>query len=243
MPPWFPRNFKTLKTYSHIFFDLDRTLWDLDRNSTETLTELYDKYKLSSLGMPDISTFIFDYNQYNDILWERYRKGTIDRKTIRALRFKQTFSKYGYRNDKLATQFGEEYIAEAPKKNNLLPFAKELLDYLKNKNYSLHIITNGFEEVQSVKVKSAGIESYFEHVVTSDKAGYLKPDKRVFEYSLNLVSSQPSDSLMIGDCLQADIIGAREAGMDQVYLNPAKKSHSESVTHDIHCLSELIKLL
>ncbi|CAN5427100.1 YjjG family noncanonical pyrimidine nucleotidase [soil metagenome] len=231
-----------MSNYRHLFFDLDRTLWDMEKNASETLAELFHKHKLSDRGIPTAELFIKHYNTYNDLLWDRYRKKTIDKATLRALRFKQTFAHLGVHDHKLADVFDLEYIIEAPKKTNLIPGTIELLETLK-KQFQLHIITNGFPEVQHHKMAHSGLEKYFDIIITSEGCGYAKPDLRIFKHALKKSGSKKEEALMIGDDLHADIIGAREAGWDQVFFNPNKGDHSEDVTYEISELKEIFEIV
>jgi putative hydrolase of the HAD superfamily len=228
--------------YTHLFFDLDRTLWDMERNAHETLSELFHRYGLAVRGVPSADVFVSHYNEYNNLLWDRYRRKLIDKSTLRALRFKQALAHFGIHDKKLAEQFDHDYITEAPRKTNLIPGAKELLDQLHGK-YELHIITNGFPEVQEFKMRNSGLDRYFGEVITSEGVGHAKPDKRIFQYASRVTKSTKEVSLMIGDDLHADIVGARDAGWDQVYFNPENGKHSEEVAHEIAHLSEILKVI
>lgn len=225
--------------YRHLFFDLDRTLWDMDRNSKETLTELYHHHKLLDRGIRSADEFVQHYLRYNDILWDRYRRGLIDKASLRVLRFRQSLAHFGVKDEALATAFGDDYVNEAPKKTYLLPGAIELLEEL-GQHFTLHIITNGFEEVQHVKLRNCAIDRFFSEIVTSEKAGCTKPDKRIFAYALRASGAQRHEALMIGDDLETDIEGAQKAGWDQAWLNtdkaPAKK------TPPTYIISELQEL-
>ncbi|MES2591065.1 MAG: YjjG family noncanonical pyrimidine nucleotidase [Bacteroidota bacterium] len=228
--------------YEHIFFDLDRTLWDFDTNSRETLLELSDKYKLKSKGVVSIDDFITDYYHINERMWLEYGNGLIDKNTLRYDRFYQALVKYSITDRSLAENFGNDYISLSPLKTNLFPHAIEVLDYL-NKKYKLHIITNGVEEVQHIKIKNCGIQGYFGEIITSERSGFKKPDTRIFQYSIDSVKTTTTSSLMIGDSLEADIIGARSAGLHQVYFNPAEQKHEENITYEIKNLKELMGFL
>lgn len=231
-----------MSAYKHIFFDLDKTLWDIDRNSHETLTELSQKYDLTDRGVTSVDEFIACYRTINDRLWLDYTNNRIGKEALRYDRFREAFGLYGINDNELSVAFGNDYTSLAPLKANLLPYAIEILEYLSPK-YMLHIITNGFEEVQGIKLENSRLKSYFGHVITSEKAGCKKPDSRIFSYSMSLTGALPGTSIMIGDSLETDIIGARSAGMDQVYFNPAKASHTEKVTYEIAHLEELLRFL
>jgi putative hydrolase of the HAD superfamily len=228
--------------YQHIFFDLDHTLWDFKTNATETLWELSDKYKLLEKGIGSVEVFIDNYISINDYLWEDYRKGTISKEQLRFERFHQTLKKHKIVNIDLCNKLSDDYISLCPSKTNLFPNAIKTLTYLKEK-YSLHIITNGFEEVQHIKLKNCKLNPFFSEIITSERAGHKKPDIRIFEYAMNSTNAFPEECIMIGDSLEADIIGARDAKINQVYFNPDKNSHSENVTHEISNLYELTNIL
>jgi putative hydrolase of the HAD superfamily len=228
--------------YQHVFFDLDRTLWDFEINSHETLIELIDKYKLVEKGISSSNTFIEEYYKINDQLWEEYRQGTINQETLRFERFNRALLKYEITDLELIKNIGNDYVYLSPLKTNLVPHTIEILDYLKSK-YDLHIITNGFEEVQHIKLSNSGIANYFSEIITSERAGFKKPDKRIFDYSLSATNSTREKSIMIGDCINADILGAKNAGIHQIYFNPNDNSHQEEITHEINSLIELKKIL
>ena len=152
----------------HIFFDLDRTLWDFEANSHETLLELCTFYNLKEKGITDYESFIKDYKIHNEQLWGLYRVNKIFQKDLRRERFQRALADYNIIDTELAEQIGEQYISICPKKNQLFPFAIEVLDYLSEK-YKLHIITNGFEKVQHIKLKYADLTKYFDNIITSEQ--------------------------------------------------------------------------
>jgi len=230
------------KTYCHIFFDLDRTLWDFDTNSRETLQEIFVKQNLEKKGIPSFEKFYAAYHEINAFYWENYRTGEIDKATLRYIRFYDTLTKFGIDDKECAIKIGNDYVEHSPRKTSLLPNAVETLSYLKEK-YILHIITNGFEEVQHIKMHSSGIAHFFEHIITSEKAGHKKPAPEIFRYSLKLAGAKRKDSLMVGDNLEIDCIGARQTGIDQVFFNPGKEPHNEKITYEIASLEELMNFL
>lgn len=228
--------------YKHIFFDLDDTLWDFSRNSEETLLELFDRYELASAGEQSISreTFLATYYSINQELWKQYREDAIDHQSLRTTRFEMLFNQLAIPEAKnLALRFSKDYLGIAPTKPHLCPFAKELLDYLQDK-YQLHIITNGFPDIQSVKMNSAALDGYFEVVVTSGSTGYKKPAPQIFEYALQEAKAQISESIMIGDSLEADIVGAQNLALDHVFYNPTQKAHQKEVQQEIKSLQDLL---
>lgn len=228
--------------YKHIFFDLDQTLWDFETNSREALTELSDKYEFAAKGIKSMPRFLAEYFSINEKMWEYYRKGTIDKNTLRYARFELALKKFGINNKRLAEDIANDYMLIAPQKTNMFPHTMETLNYLKPR-YTLHIITNGFQDSQHVKIRNCGIQHYFNQIITSERAGFRKPDIRIFQYSLSVANACAENSIMIGDSLEADIIGARDAEIHQVYFNPSGKPHTEKITYEIKSLNELITLL
>lgn len=228
--------------YKHIFFDLDRTLWDFDSSAEMAFTEIFEKYHLKGAGIASVQVFQKAYNKHNEQLWELYRNGKMEKEVLRGLRFQLTLADFGITDDALAVKIGEDYLAISPLKVSLFPNAFETLDYLQ-KNYVLHLITNGFSEVQFVKLKASGLEKYFVEVITSEEAGVKKPDVRIFEYSLKKSGAKARDSLMIGDDYEVDVLGAKKAGMDQVLFDPLKVYQKNGSTYYINDLIELKNFL
>jgi len=228
-----------MKLYKHLFFDLDHTLWDFERNSGVTLAHLYKEFDLASRGIPDFELFRVTYEGHNERLWDRYRKGFIRREELRWKRMWHTLIDFKIGNEKLAKELSEVYLELLPQQGLLLPYAIEVLDYCTAKGYKLHLITNGFEATQLQKIRNSGIDHYFNHMVTSEGSNSLKPHPGIFDHALSLTGASLAESIIIGDTLEADIIGGINYGMDQVYYNPGKKPHYEQPTHEITCLSEL----
>jgi putative hydrolase of the HAD superfamily len=227
-----------LSKYEHLFFDLDLTLWDFDANSKEAINELFLEHSLELKGIASCEEFIKKYKVHNERLWDEYRKGIVDKAHLRVQRFNLTLKEFGINDLTLAESIGEGYVQKSPLKTNLFPHAIETLEYLQQ-YYVLHIITNGFEEVQYVKLENTGLKKYFNEVITSEQAGIPKPAKQIFDYSLNRAGTSAEKSIMIGDNLEIDIIGAKNAGMDQVYFNHGGVSHSENITYEIKSLKDL----
>jgi putative hydrolase of the HAD superfamily len=230
------------RNYKCVFFDLDHTLWDYETNSSEALEELYVRYKLPDCGCQPFQHFYEGFVKINTEIWDNYDRGLVDRDVIRFERFHRVFSHSGINDYAMSLKFSEDYIAESPKRKNLVPHAKELLDYLRGR-YPMVIITNGFEEIQSLKLASAGITEYFNGVVTSARANFKKPQKEIFEFALKENGFEACDTIMIGDNLLTDIAGARNASIDAVFYNPLKIVHNAEVTYEISSLKELHGIL
>jgi len=230
------------KNYRHIFFDLDHTLWDFDKNSEMTLRRLFKEYDLPSRGITDFDEFYAQYVIHNDRLWDRFRKGFIKRDELRWKRMWLTLLDFKIGDTALAHEISSAYLEILPTQGMLIPGAKELLEHCKSK-YVLHLITNGFETTQLLKLQYSGISSYFNEVITSEKSNSLKPHKEIFDYALQATGASAEDSLMIGDALEIDVLGAFNAGLDQVYFNPHKKAHEGKPTYEVHGLADLMEII
>jgi YjjG family noncanonical pyrimidine nucleotidase len=230
-----------MKKYKSIFFDLDHTLWDFETNSREALAELHHSYQLERKGI-SLQPFLSAFKKINTGLWHLYDTGKIKQEVIRLQRFHRIFQEFDVEAYELSLQFSIDYVSQSPKKGNLLPHAKEVLEHL-HPHYSMHIITNGFSEIQSTKMSSSGIHGYFKSVVTSEKAGHKKPSKEIFDFALQQNNLHPTEVIMIGDNPLTDIGGARNANIDTVFFNPEGVKHETETTHEITSLIELKTLL
>jgi len=229
-----------VRGYKYIFIDLDDTLWDFHANAQAALEEIYNNHQLYN----HFNSFEHYFNIYakrNLELWELYGKGEITKEFLNFERFSHPLVQVGAGNIKIAEQIGREFLEMLPTKTLLVAHAKELLDYLYPK-YPLTIISNGFIEVQYKKLRSANLEHYFTHIVLSEGAKALKPDKRIYEYAMQLNNATASECLMIGDSYEADIVGARNAGIDQVYYQPSITPTEKQSTYHIKTLEE-VKLI
>jgi len=225
----------------HIFFDLDHTIWDFDRNAEETLNELYNTYKLNELGLNSCSDFIAIYTKNNHQLWADYHLGKITKDFLRAERFSKTFIQLGIHPDSVPHQFEDDYVNISPTKTNLFEGAENVLSYLKEK-YTLHIISNGFKETTLTKMNLSGLNPYFDNVIISEDVGVNKPNPEIFEYALDKAKAAKGESIMIGDSLEADIYGALNFGMEAIFFNPTKKKKPEDINREIIHLEELLTL-
>ena len=225
-----------------IFFDLDHTLWDYEVNSRDTLSERFREHYLSSLLGCTTDDFLKTFERVNHKLWDQYNHHLIDRDTIRKRRFSTIFSEYGVTNDPLSLEISDQYISRCPTKTHLLPHALETLDYL-HKTYPLHILSNGFDDVQAIKLESAGIRSYFGEVITSETSGHRKPSREIFHFACERIGMQQGNCLMIGDNFHADILGAMDAELRAMYFNPLGVRQTRRPHWEIRCLSEIRNLL
>jgi putative hydrolase of the HAD superfamily len=226
--------------YKHLFFDLDHTLWDFDSNARATLEQLHIDLDLVSKGVHDFELFHRNYLQHNEKLWARYRHGYIKQEELRLKRMWLTLLDFKIADEALARQLNELFLQLLPARTVLFPDTKDVLHYLKDKGYRLHLITNGFEETQHSKLKYSGLSQFFEQIVTSEGSNSLKPQKEIFEYALNKAGAKAAESIMIGDSLEVDIAGAMNAGLDQVHVNYNEVAQAAiEPTYTIKALKEL----
>lgn len=221
-----------------VFFDLDHTLWDFDKNSALTFQKIF---KLNGLEI-NLSDFLKVYEPLNLEYWRLYRNNLIDKESLRYKRLKDTFNALEVEvSDALINTLSEDYIRYLSTFNHLFPDTIAVLEYLKSK-YTLHIITNGFNEVQHKKMKTSKIASYFKTITDSERAGVKKPNPIIFNYAMQQANATPDCSLMIGDSLEADIKGALDFGMQAIWFN-YKNSESDFKGVTITNLKGLLSLL
>ena len=247
----------------NIFFDLDHTLWDFEQNSRQTLNSLYQKYELSDKVIKNTAInfddFLIAFQNTTKFLWKQHSEGLVDKVKIRQRRFSllfeelhkmknktEQFDKTSYSNLEynLLEDLENEYQYNCPRQPHLLPFTLEMLTYLHSKGYPLHIVTNGFEESQNLKLVHSGISHFFKNIITSECTGFTKPNPIIFNHALTISNATPKNSIMIGDSFDADILGARSLGMKTIFYNPHKKTPQHSVaSYDISCWREIKGIL
>ncbi len=227
-----------MKTYHHLFFDLDHTLWDFERNSEETISELFQELKMAERGVVSAKSLYQSFERANRKAWDLYHQNLMDKETLRISRFVTSLKENGVQDEELAEKMAQLYLKICPTKPHLFPNTVEILDFLVEK-YPLHLISNGFSETTLMKVQNTVLHKYFKSVTTPTHSGYKKPEREMFEFALLQGNCQPQHAIMIGDDLEADILGAQRCGIDQVYFNPEKKSHQIEVTFEIENLVEL----
>ena len=229
--------------YKHLFFDLDHTLWDFDANARATLEQLHLDLKLVDKGIHDFDLFYKNYLQHNEMLWKRYRNGQIRQDELRIKRMWLTLLDFQVADEDLSRQLNELFLQLLPTRTILFPDTIEVLQYLTDKGYQLHLITNGFETTQHAKLKHSGLHVFFKHVITSEGSESLKPQKEIFEYAFKKTGAKVNESLMIGDTLDVDILGAMNVGMDQVHVNYNNSEQDLQPTYTIKTLLELKNFL
>ena len=218
----------------HLFFDLDHTLWDFDKNSALTFEKIF---KINNIEV-ELNSFLEVYMPINLAYWKLYREEKIDKTSLRFARLKDAFDALGVKvSTQLIYKLSDDYITHLSTFNHLFDGTITILDYLKPK-YTLHIITNGFKEVQHGKLNKSGIAHYFETVTNSEMVGVKKPNSKIFKHALDLAKATADQSLMIGDNLEADILGALNFGIDAVCFN----YHNENIPNEIESINQLLEL-
>jgi putative hydrolase of the HAD superfamily len=224
-----------LNNITDIFFDLDHTLWDFQKNSALTFDFLLKKYKINI----DLNKFLNIYIPINFSYWKLYRDEKITKEFLRYNRLKSSLDKLNISlSDDVINKIADDYVISLPVNNFLIKDTILVLDYLRNK-YRLHIITNGFTEVQNKKIVNSQIKKYFHSIIDSETVGVKKPNIKIFDYALKVSGARSKNSLMIGDNLEADILGALNAGFHAIHFN-----NNNEAPHE-HCLilNELKSLL
>lgn len=225
--------------YKHLFFDLDHTLWDFDANAKEALQDLYTLLRLNESGVDDFTAFYTHYLHHNAILWDRYHQGNITSDELKWKRMSRTLLEFKNGDEQLARRMSEEFLEILPVKKKVFPYTFEILDYLTERGYQLHLITNGFEKTQWNKLNNSALGKYFTEVITSEASNSIKPHAAIFEYALQKTGASLPESIMIGDSLDADIQGAMNAGMDSVFVNHVNATTLLKPTYTVYHLKEL----
>ncbi len=236
--------------YKHLFFDLDNTVWNFDLNSYHAMFEVYLHY---NLPVNQYDSFFEIYNLHNDKLWELYRRNEIPKYQLAAERFNLTFSDTGITGI-TGEEFNKKYLEQMPLQTKLCDGAHEVLEKL-SKRFKLHVITNGFVEVQYKKLTNSNIRLYFDRIFISEEIGNPKPSREIFMHALKNTNARKRESLMIGDSWEVDVIGAMASGIDQVHYAPNLKSklfapdeliqitQSSTQTYRINSLIEIYAIL
>ena len=236
-----------------LLFDLDRTLWDFDGNADRTYRKMFDEFGLEAVCGVDYETFHKKYREINDLLWEAYRNGTLTKELLSVRRFSLTLAAFGCDADslgiiRLSQRMGDYYVQEGTRQTGLMPGAREVLEWLaaRHDQYVMAVITNGFSEAQLPKMKTAGIDKYFDYFFLSEDIGYMKPDRRFFDTAIAKMGAKPAQCLVIGDDYKVDILGAIHAGLAQIYYNPQNIPLPEGCpkpTHEVKHLHQIKAVL
>lgn len=228
--------------YKNLFIDLDDTLWDTYHNNKKCLEELYtdhhfDRYYAS------FEAFFAIYWPHNELLWKQYRAGEIDRQTLIIDRFRYVLRPLGIEDTQSVLAVNNDFLQRTTTKTGLVPGAIELLEYLRP-SYRMYILSNGFREVQDKKLHNSGLAPYFTRMILSEDAGIQKPHKGIFDFALINTNSRRNETLMIGDCFEADIFGAHQSRIDQLWFNPQDLPPQEfTPTYTVKRLEEIKGIL
>ncbi len=207
-----------MKKYKHVFFDFDNTLWDFTTNSKESLKEIFNMYQFAPY-FADFEDFYSKYEKNNNELWLEYRDGNISKETLSFRRFASVLEDAGFPDSHFVSgKISSDYLTITTTKTKIIDDAYEVLNYLKTK-YKIHIITDGFFEVQVVKLRASKLSSFVSNFITAEEVGILKPNKKLFDYALKETEATAEESIMVGDSYENDIVGAYNAGIDQIFLN------------------------
>lgn len=225
----------------HVLFDLDNTLWDFSGNSRRILEKIFTDLSFQEKGVPGFHAFHEQYAFRNEYLWQQYALGNVTRDEVRQNRFYITLNDFGINNYALAAEAADYYIHHTRRQTDLLPHAREVLDHLYSR-YTLHIITNGFDEVQFFKLENTGLRRYFDTVTTAEAAQSLKPNRRIFDHALNAIPAAPAHCLYVGDSPEVDGHGALNAGMEFIWLNPESRENAYGF-REVRSLQELMHVL
>lgn len=230
-------------TYQNIFFDLDHTIWDFEANAKDSIHEVFHQTNLRERGIEDFDLFFDHYSVHNTRLWDLYTKGRIKQDVLKWKRMYLAMLDFKIADEALAREMDKQFLTILPTKSRVFPHTFEILDYLLEKNYRLHLITNGFDAIQAGKLKSSNLEKYFEEVVTSEASGSLKPKPEIFQYALQAAKAEKPSSIMIGDNQDADIAGANNVGIDTVWVNHIEAQQIVPSKYTITSLDELKGIL
>ena len=219
------------KVVTDVFFDLDHTLWDFEKNSALTVGKILTHNEVDIA----LSDFLAVYVPANLAFWKLYREDKITKEQLRYQRLKSVFDKLELAvSDEMIYKLSDEYIQYLSSYNHLFPNTIEILEYLKPK-YKLHIITNGFQEIQDTKMRNSNIDGYFEQIINSEMAGVKKPNPIIFQLALDRAKTASKNAIMIGDSLEADILGAKALGFHVLHFN----AHNEQPHHFCPMISDL----
>ena len=233
-----------LKQYKDLFIDFDDTLYDTYGNAVIALSETFDAFHLERF-FSDPQVFYDAYWEANIDLWSRYSKGEITRPYLIVERFRRPLSVGDGLpvTEDLCLEMSDRFLDFCSSKPGVVEGAHELMDYLKQKGYRMHMCSNGFHEVQYKKLAACGLRSYFDTIILSEDAGANKPSPLYFDYALKVSGADKATTLMIGDNLQTDIMGAHQAGLDTILFNRWKVEYSSVPTHIVATLGEIMNIL
>ena len=227
--------------FDHIFFDLDHTLWDFETNSERCLQQLMIDFQLAEKYNLTHEKFYKKYVKLNHFYWELYSQNKIDKEELRYIRFYKALIQFGIDDMSLSKEIAVAYTRECPKLGALINGAKEVVELLVANGKEINLITNGFKEIQHIKLASCGLDKYVTRMITSEQVGHQKPHKKTFQYAMDQVGCNEATScLMIGDNWRADVQGARDFGMSAIWIS--KEDMKDSTVMQMPDLMPLYKM-
>ncbi len=232
-----------MSSYQHIFFDLDHTIWDFDKNSYEAFEKMFLASGINkelSVGFHDFHAHYLKHNQY---YWDLYSRGGISQEDLKWKRMYETLQDFSLGDINKAKHMSQVYLGFLPECTNLFPYTREILEYLTQKEYNLHIISNGFEITQHRKLKHSNLDRFFKNIITSERTGFIKPDAKIFQLGIQEAGTSKEFCIMIGDSPEADLLGAFNAGIASIYMDHNKKETTVPHDHRIHSLKDLERIL
>ncbi|MDR1742665.1 MAG: YjjG family noncanonical pyrimidine nucleotidase [Dysgonamonadaceae bacterium] len=228
--------------YKNLFIDLDDTLWDIHQNGKECLFGIYNDYEYNRF-YPTFDDYYNVYMPSNMRLWALYRQGEIKKEDLIVERFLVPVRKFGLDDPVYAKNLSADFLERTTLKTKLIDGTMDLLEYLKPR-YRMHILSNGFREVQYKKIENSGLLPYFDKIILSEDAGINKPHPGIFTYALKTTNSRRNQTLMIGDSWDADIVGAHDSRIAQLWFNPSQdKPAGFEPTFTVQRLSEIKTIL
>lgn len=232
-----------MKNIRHIFFDLDNTLWDHRKNAYLSLSDIFKQEKITETYNLDFEDFHTAYFTINENLWEQLRDGKISKEYLREHRFYDSLLHFGIDNKELADKFEENFLDEILNYNELVSGAYDILEYLYSKDYQIHILSNGFQDVTNRKTEMSGIRKFFTTITSADEINIRKPDAEIYHYALSKANASKNESIMVGDDWIADAVGASDFGMETIFFDVFNDNYQKEGVITIKHLSELKNIL
>jgi putative hydrolase of the HAD superfamily len=231
-----------MRRYEDIFFDLDRTLWDFETNSRAALMQLFQTLKLDHY-IADFEFFHSEYRKVNAAYWDDYAKGKVTKEALRIGRFRDALAKCGVHSENVASELANGYVQVSPYQTHLFPGTIDVLTALRELDLRLHIITNGFKEVQYIKLDNSGLRPFFEDILCSEDVGKNKPNPEIFHAALERTGANRSKSMMVGDDFQADVLGAERCGIRGILFDPQEIYAQRPEIERITAFDQLLPLI
>lgn len=225
----------------HLFFDLDHTLWDFEKNSKICIRQIYEQHKVIFPAEVGFEAFFQKFSTINSAMWNQLDLSLITHEYLRIFRFQKVLQALDIEIDEqFSLELNQMLLDILPYQQHLMDDAFDTLEVLASRDYKMHIISNGYQDIQIKKMKSGGIYHFFNQIITNDIAGARKPEKAIFDFALYKADADIGNSLMIGDNLIADIEGAKNAGLRTIYFNPEIEENNSENISELKYLLEIL---